>query len=153
MRKLKAFCVGLLLFFGACNIGCAGMQMPLDSMNPEAARAKSALDKVADRLDDRLTVARGAYAVADGGLNFACNLGMSGKICTNARKVSEYADGLLKGADDAIDLYRETGQHFDAAMKKLEDAERRVVELRALVESLKRSLVYGFDGGVIGEAA
>jgi predicted S18 family serine protease len=149
MRNLKSFCVGLMLFFGACNIGCASMPKVQLPESAEMRETKSKLDEVADKLDARLEVAKGAFVLADQGLSFACSLGMSGKVCTNARKVAEVVQGHLKNADDAIDLYRETSQHFDAAMQALEMAERRVGELKTLVQSLRKGFAAGEepDGG------
>jgi hypothetical protein len=118
---------------------CASVPKFLPDSTQEAREAKGDLDAIADRLDDRLTVARGAFAIADQSLLWACGLGVGKAVCQNARVVLEAVDGHLKGADDAIDLYRSTGQHYIQALEKLEDAERRVREVRALVESLKKS--------------
>jgi hypothetical protein len=117
-------------------LGCSGVQLP---QSQEALDAKHALDDVADRLDSRLTVARGLYDIASFGLDSVCGTAV-GEVCSKARVVAGAVDGHLKAADDAIDLYRETGQHFDAAHKALQEAERRVGEMRALVTSLRQTL-------------
>lgn len=152
---MRTYLTVFALLISSALPGCASFPKVQLPESAEMQEAKSALNKVADKLDARLEVAKGAFAMADNGLMFACNLGMSGDVCTKARKVAEFTEGLIKGADDAIDHYRETGTGFDAAMKKLEDLERRVGELRSLVESLKRGIASGEepDGGVIGEAA
>jgi hypothetical protein len=117
-------------------LGCSGVQLP---QSQEALDAKRSLDEVADRLDARLTVARGIFDVASFGLDSACG-SSAGEICGKARVTASAVDGYLKAADDAIDLYRETGQHFDDAHKTLQEAERRVGELRTLIASLRQTL-------------
>jgi hypothetical protein len=119
---------------------CASVPKFLPDSTQAAREAKGDLDAIADRLDDRLTVARGAFAIADQSLLWACGLGVGKAVCQRARVVLETVDGHLKGADDAIDFYRANGTHYIQAIEKLEDAERRVREVRALVESLKRSI-------------
>jgi hypothetical protein len=127
--------VAMAIAFGALT-ACAGVQLP---QSQEALDAKRALDDVADRLDSRLTVARGLFDMASFGLDSVCGTTV-GEVCSKARVVAGAVDGYLKAADDAIDLYRETGQHFDAAHKALQEAERRVGEMRALVTSLRQTL-------------
>lgn len=119
------------LYFG----GCAGMQLP---QSQEALDAKTELDNVADRLDARLTVARGLYDIASYGLDGVCSPTPS-KACSEARVVLNVVGGHLKNADDAIDYYRETGTRFDAAHNALKEAERRVGELRSLVAKLREA--------------
>lgn len=117
--------------------GCADVQLP---QSQDAIDAKRALDDVADKLDARLSVARGLFDVANAGVLWVCGAEVVSERCSEARAVADGVGGYLKAADDAIDLYRETGQHFDDAMKVLKEAEESVGKLRTLVADLKRGL-------------
>lgn len=116
---------------------CSHMQLPVSQ---EMLDAKHQLDEIADKLDATLSVVQGSLVIAKMGIDSLCAAMPGSPVCDRAREVQSAAEGYVKAADDAIDFYRETGTGFDAAMKALNEAGRRVAEFRKLAESLVKSV-------------